>query len=87
VFHEEAARYTFSELQKKWGNWKQHVHPMSLHRIPTMVLTYQQKKKVWEDLWNNESTKLCYIHSRSQLVKYWKEDKDDEINGLDILKK
>jgi len=61
---------------------------MSLHRIPTMVLTYQQKKKkVWEDLWNNESIKLCNIHSRSQLVSYWKEDKNDEINGLDILKK
>jgi hypothetical protein len=61
---------------------------MSLHRIPTMFLIHQQKKKkVWEDLWNSQSMKLCNIHSRSQLVKYLKEDKDDEINGLDILKK
>jgi hypothetical protein len=61
---------------------------MSLHRIPTIVLTYQQKKKkIREDLWNNGSIKLCFIHSRSQLVNYWKEDKDDEIYGLDILKK
>ena len=52
-----------------------------------VTTTKQQKKKDWEDLWNNESIKLFNIHSRSQLVKYWKEDKDDEINGLDILKK
>lgn len=45
-----------------------------------------KKETFWEDHWNNESIKLCNIHSRSQLVKYWKEDKDYEINGLDILK-
>jgi hypothetical protein len=48
VFLEEAERYTFSELQKNEENGN---NIMSLHRIPTIVLTYQQKKKkIREDL-------------------------------------
>jgi hypothetical protein len=41
VFHEEAVRYTFSELI-----YKRKLETTCKHSIPKVVLTYQPKEKV-----------------------------------------